>query len=422
MSRLFRFVMAVGCLATTSSALAQADDSEPLALPDGIFVGSKADFPDPKRLEPALRRGLESKNGFCKNEKHELTSSERRLCHLSSSAAERCPGFAKACEKERRGSGTSRSRGRLREGEEDEGFRFGSTGPLGELLGGIIQVVFWGVIVFGVAAMVWAIVSALVGRKRDAKTDRRPDPSVATVHVPLLAMTGTPEELLLRSRELAMAGDLKAAMSVLLRALLRRLEIDGRLELHPSRTNGDYVRSLRRHGHDARDLRRVVTEVEAVEFGGVRASPETFSAMFGHVSKLVQVAGTLVLCFFVGTLSGCQKRPPAEGTVNSCGVGASGYSALCETLAASGAKVRRRFTGIQAVAKEVDYVVVLDDELEFTERKILLDWVDRGGALVVFDRLALYDDRLSFSRPCGSELALDQHSWNVPAEPKRVFT
>jgi hypothetical protein len=416
-----RLLLAVGCLLTSTSLLAQADDPEPLALPEDVFVAPKTDFPDPKKLEPALRRGLESKNGFCKNEKHELTSSERRLCHLSSSAAERCPGFAKACAKARTGSGPSRSRGRLGEGEEDDGFRFGSMGPLGELLGGIIQVIFWAVIVFGVAAMVWAIVSALVGRRRDAKADRHPDPSAATVHVPLLVMTGTPEELLLRSRDLAMAGDLKAAMSVLLRAFLRHLEIGGRLELHPSRTNGDYLRSLGRHGHDARELRRVVAEVEAVEFGGVLASPETFSAMYGHVSRLVHVAGMLALLFFLGTLSGCQKRPPIEGTVNSCGVGASGYSALCETLAASGAKVRRRFTGIQGVAKEVSHVVVLDDELEFTERKILLDWVDRGGTLVVFDRLSLYDDSLSFSRPCGSELALDPLSWNVPAEPKAHF-
>jgi hypothetical protein len=158
-----------------------------------------------------------------------------------------------------------------------------------------------------------------------------------------------------------------------------------------------------------------------VEFGGVRASPETFSAVHGHVSKLVQVTGMLALCFCLGTLSGCQKWPPAEGTVNSCGVGASGYSALCETLAAGGAKVRRRFTTIQGVAKEVSHVVVLDDELEFTERAILLDWVDRGGTLVVFDRLALYDDRLSFSRPCGSDLALDPLSWNVPAGSRTRF-
>lgn len=432
--RVVRFVgIAVAC---SSTALAQDTAQEPFVEPsipelEMMLSPRPTELAEPKAVEPALRKALEVPDGFCTGRDYELTRDERRLCDLAPAAKERCPGFARACEQRvmdgssfgqgwgRDGSDGRRERARRRDrggnGEERRQTRVEvSTGPLGAMLGGVMKLIFWALLAVGIGAMLYAALTAIVGRRKDRK-DNPPDASdAATKEVTRTIPSGSPAELLARSREIALGGDLKTAMAVVLRALLRHLEIGGRLELHPSRTNGDYARSLRRKGYDSGDLRRVSAEVEAIEFGGARASPETFSALHARVSKLVEVAGVMVVCLSLGLVTGCTKPAPSESSVNSCGTEADGYSALCETLAARGVNVQRRFGALESVGEAVTRVVVLADDLEPSERKVLLDWVEAGGTLVVFERLSAYDERFVPALPCGNDLTLEPQRWKVP--------
>jgi hypothetical protein len=427
-----RFVGFAGiALAWSSAAFAQDAADEPVEarIPELEMVVSPrpTELAEQKAIEPALRKGLEVPDGFCTGRDYELLRDERRLCDLAQAAKERCPGFARACEEARTEEGFGRGFGsdgrreragrRDRRGSGDERRETRvevSPGPLGEVLGGVMKLVFWGLLAVGIGAMLHAAVTALVGRRKE-RNDDAPDASeTAPKEIARTLAIGSPAELLARSREIALGGDFETAMEVVLRALLRHLEIGGRLELHPSRTNGDYARSLRRKGYDAGDLRKVAAEVEAIEFGGARPSPETFSVLHARVSKLVEVAGVAVVCLSLGLVTGCSKPAPSESSVNSCGTEADGYSALCETLAARGVNVRRRFGALENIGEGVTRVVVLADDLEPQERKVLLDWVDMGGTLVVFERHSTYDERFVTALPCRNDLTLESGVWKLP--------
>ena len=319
-------------------------------------------------------------------------------------------------------SGTrGKDRGRPGEREQRDTSIELSTGPLGELLGGIMKLIFWALLALGIGAMLYAALSAFLGRRKRAEDAAPSVPEARVLEVLRTLPSGSPAELLARAREIAFSGDLKTAMALVLRALLRHLEIGGRLELHPARTNGDYVRSLRQKGHDPADLRRVAAEVEAIEFGGARPSPEAFSALHARVSRLCEVAGIVVVCLLVGLATGCQKRSPSESTLNSCGTDADGYSALCETLAARGVEVRRRFGSVAKIGTDVARVVVLADDLEASERKVLLAWVEAGGTLVVFEGASAYDERFGSALPCGNDLTLDPAAWRILSGAKFRF-
>jgi hypothetical protein len=439
----FRSVALVGLgLVLGGSASAQAldpdsSDEPDLVLPDVTYGPPKTELTDPKALEPALERGLDGRDGFCKSEDYRLGGDERRLCELAEGARERCPGFVRACEKPQSGdaaapgakSGASsdrrgpRARRSVRSSDEDR-FRW-DLSPAGSVLAGILQAVFWALLVVGIGAMLYAAVTAFLGRRREPKLDGDGALGGAVVApVPRVPATGSPDELLARSRELALAGELKAAMALVLFALLRHLEIGGLLELDPARTNGDYVRNLRRQGFDSRELRRVAAEVEAIEFGGRRPSPEAFSALHAHVSKLLHAGAALLALLSFGALTGCGEQPPAEDTVNSCGTSASGYSALCETLADRGVKVRRRFAKVEAIADEVGRVVVLDDDIEPEERRVLLDWVRmKGGTLVLLGGAGSFGRREAAKErvACGAGITLEPSAWALPAGAKPRF-
>jgi hypothetical protein len=400
-------------------------------------VPPAAGLSDPKDLELALIKALEIPGGFCKTPDYQLTSEERLLCSVADAASKRCPEFAISCAKELEMAGNSASgRGSSGRKERRLGDRRGrgggrgesrdsgraswevSSGPLGELLGGLMKVIFWALLVVGIGAMLFSAVKALIARRRVPAADDSA-PSATAPELPK-APTGSPEDLLDRARRLAAAGELKAAMALLLRALLRHLEIGGRIELHPSRTNGDYVRSLRQRGHDPRELKRVAQEVEAIEFGGGRASTEGFSALYERVSRLVQVTGVVLVCVSLA-VTGCRKRSAPEEAVSSCGFDAAGYAVLCDTLEARGLEIHRRFTAVEHVPDDVELVVVLSDDLDNDERKVLLQWVERGGKLVLFDGASRYDKQLVPKAECKNDITLEESALGIPADVKLRF-
>jgi len=104
-----------------------------------------------------------------------------------------------------------------------------------------------------------------------------------------------PEALLEQAHELAARGAFREAMSRALAALLRFLEVRGTLELHPSRTNGEYLRRLRSNRPLADDVRNVVVAVESVEFGGEKPSRQRSTELLERVSRIVGALFGLLL-------------------------------------------------------------------------------------------------------------------------------
>ena len=203
---------------------------------------STAELETPRALPPeqAVARTLASQRyRFCFDGKYPLWDEEVRWCALlprsPDARATRCAAFADAC----RAGATARLVPRRE--------------PLDVHLpdfGGIGRMVLWGLAVAAVAGLVFLLAREgmrLLG-PRDEERPREPPkgqgPEAATA-ANAVQIERDVERLLARARAAAARGDFVAALSDRRAALLRRLEGDGHVRIHPSATNGDYVRELR---------------------------------------------------------------------------------------------------------------------------------------------------------------------------------
>src|SRR5690606_19665749 len=75
------------------------------------------------------------------------------------------------------------------------------------------------------------------------------------------------DRLLARAHAAANSGNFEQAMADAYAALLRHLDGNGLIELHHSRTNGEYARHLRTHPELQSALKASAREVESVQFG-----------------------------------------------------------------------------------------------------------------------------------------------------------
>ena len=89
-------------------------------------------------------------------------------------------------------------------------------------------------------------------------------------------------------------GDFARAVDDTYAALLRRLDGDGLIEIHPSRTNGDYVRRLGDRPELRAAVREIVREVEGVQFGMMPCMSRFFALFMAAVME----AGVSVLSPF----------------------------------------------------------------------------------------------------------------------------
>jgi hypothetical protein len=333
------------------------------------------ELPRSAELDAALRRALDDPHGFCKNPDQDLGAQDEALCGLAEAAAPRCPGFAAAC--------SVRSR-TIRLPQPNR--------SAVSLLGSAITVTFWALLALGAFVLLRSLVSWFMRRVRDSDQPKKSEADLpARVSGPASPPSSqAPEALLSQARELAARGAFEQAMSRALAALLRALEVSGALELRASRTNGEYLRQLHSNRPLCEDFRRVTGAVEAVEFGGQKASQGSFTELMERVSRVVGSVATLVLIVGSGLCGGCGAvSPPRGGMASTCGTGAAGYSALCEILGTKGATVRKRFRRVATIGADVRQIVVVEDVLDVPEQRVLREWAAAGGTLVVmanFDR------------------------------------
>jgi hypothetical protein len=329
---------------------------------------------------------------FCHEPNYRLTQSEHRWCPVVAEQDEStdCPALPEACRAEpveeeelswlpRSGSGDGR-----REPEKPPPEPFKLEIPNLGVLGKIAFVVLLAIGAVLVGKALRDHLSRARERERD-DDEPAPEQPVAAAAPALGPVETDVARLLARARAAAARGDFEAALEDAYAALLRRLDGDGLIAIHPSSTNGDYLRTLRARP----DLRPAVAEifrdVERVQFGAAPATPGLFQAVFERVVPIAtRAAGVLALALALGAGLSCgggAAPPRTEATRDTSPSGTRAVIALLEQEGVDARARRKPLTSLEGEERTLVLLrgVTLDDD----EWKSVLEWVREGHTLIV---------------------------------------
>ena len=341
---------------------------------------------------------------FCHEDRYPLYPSERKWCaHVSKSNTD-CPSLSAACEAKvdpkprmrswgRSGGGTGKhgKTGAGKDHRKASGTRYRIVLP--EILSGIAQVVLVLVLLVAVGLIAVAVMkNSLDGKDTlDSIPPEDSDEVDAAALAEMKRIIETDVDRLLRlAREAAARGDYEAGVELAYAASLRRLEGNALIDMHESRTNGDYVRGLRRTNPDlARALREVTRDVERVQFGSRVADAELFQALLQRVLGIVgRTAAAVLFCLAMGSQLACVEEystpvsdePPTRG-----GYSPVGSRAVLEMLNDNYFVAKYREGKLDELDSGSDVLIILpgggpeDDE----GWDALFDWASEGGHLLV---------------------------------------
>ena len=247
---------------------------------------------------------------FCHDPQYPLTPQEAQWCPVLAQTQQeelkRCPAFVQACDARRavlKGAGRLSSRAVEDEGQAQE--RAGGGGPSRgaedradededefelPVLGGLAEVLFWLVIGLALVMLVVAIVRNLAQSRAVEPEPEEPgdsqsalDPDAAQAAAAARAMETDVERLLSMARDCAQRGAFADAVDFSHAALLRRLDHEGLIRLHASRTNGEYVRELRGNASLVDPVRDALRRVDRAQFGPQGATASVFDDI--HISR-----------------------------------------------------------------------------------------------------------------------------------------
>jgi hypothetical protein len=331
----------------------------------------------PRLIEKSqLERSLEkllTKHDFCRDGDYQIPLEERSLCQLSAEAKARCPALAKACDNPF---------------IDESAFELSLDWLNLPNLAFALELLMWALILVAFAALVVLVVRRIVVAREPP--DDAADPAQAPLEEVAPASTALSEtdvdRLLARARQAAERGDYAAGIRDAYAALLHKLDQEGLIEVHRSKTNGDYRRSLAGRTQLHSEFTGIVRTVEACQFGSRPASHESFQAVLQRVMPLLsRSAGVMLLVLMAcGTIACRELDQRPRATALGCGETPGGYSVFCELLAQQGSKVRRRIRKLDVIADDVGRMVILDDaELAEEEWGVIDDWVQKGNTLVL---------------------------------------
>jgi len=333
---------------------------------------------DQVALDQSLHEAFEpGRLPFCHDPNYRLKSSDRWLCSLSQGEAQRCPALKQECAlaakpdpKNERQSHTSKPSD--------------SSLSVPAWLGLVAELAFWAL----VAALVGAVVVSIVRmrRSRDEVDDEPAGPTSiapppADAPAPIASGDRDVARLLERARRAAEQGNLAAAIDAAHAAAVQGLSSTGNIEVDLDRTNGDYVRELRKAPPLQQEFRAIVNQVELAQFGGVAPTRGAFDRVLEQVLSLLRRLAVLsIVVLPLMGLFGCGgARAPGESEETS----PSGLYAFKRIMADQGAKVHTRVAPLTKLEPGVGVVLLLGADLDEQEQKQLLRWVQSGGALVV---------------------------------------
>lgn len=127
----------------------------------------------------------------------------------------------------------------------------------------------------------YAIVYAVKNYQRGPRTSKR-KPSVDISAEPEESADAEPDAWIAAARRHAAAGDYRKAYRAVFLAILIRLDRHGAIRFEPSKTNGDYVRSLRCAPDMLAFLRPLANDFDARWYGHVEATARDFNHMLAQ--------------------------------------------------------------------------------------------------------------------------------------------
>lgn len=345
---------------------------------------------------------------FCHEKDYPLTIDEHAWCEVIGDPDPRCPALPEACKKPpvdpadaaslRSGRGGPRSGGK----DGDAWGRGPDARPSGPDqrkrpepepltlpdLSGLAQIILIALIL---GFIVVVVRSLLKNFSEESAADKDPDapPPDAAAKAAEAAPRGPVEtdveRLLNRARAAAARGDHARAIDDAYAALLRRLDGDGLIDIHPSRTNGDYVRALSDRPDLKRAVRDVVRDVERVQFGSSPPSESIFRAVIDRVVPLVSRALALAILFIgLGSAASCADLGGEGGGDFHSDASPSGLAAIGDLLKKRGYSVRYRTEPLAAIEGKTTLVILPGARVDAEGWKRLMTWADaEDGRLVL---------------------------------------
>lgn len=383
MRRARRAVRVVAVCLSMGPAIASAEevceppDEEVVALADVDEPPAVAEAhgqADPRITTDVTDILAEQRFRFCHEDGYRLWPHEKAAyCDQVEALAARCPELRRACERPAWGTVE----------EESWDFDFGWMVDWIPAAGEILRILFWLVLAVGVGLLLRALVRNLTDEMRRRR--RRTELAFTLEEAPIEEAPSTAEtdvqRLLHRAREEAARGDLAAGVGSAYAAALRTLERRSLLELHRSRTNGDYLRQLGAHPEERDRLRRIVREVETVQFGRGVVDQSRFDRVLQQVLALVSQAACW--CLLVASpffLTACDSTTIPEAPFAA--TGPDGHALLESLLQRHTASAQRRYRRLTGSLAEVSTFVALSPNLRDEEWDHLMEWVANGGILL----------------------------------------
>ena len=307
---------------------------------------------------------------FCHDKTYKLKYSERWLCTLSKAEGQRCEAFKAQC-------------GVALKPEQEPDHKGSGSVHVAPWISLVATVLFWALI----ASLVVAFIVSLL-RMRGARqptpddTDERNslEPDDAASSAPVVSGDKDVQRLLEKARRAADRGELGLAIDAAHAAAIQGLSAAGQIEVDRDRTNGDYLRDLRKAPPLQQDFKAIVGQVEVAQFGGVVPSRGAFDRVLDQVLSMLRRLAVLTLFCVAGFgLWGCGPKSAAGGE----DVSPTGLYTLKRLLTEQGAKVHMRVKPLSKLDDDVGELVIFGRDLEEEEQEQVVKWVRLGGALVV---------------------------------------
>lgn len=337
---------------------------------------------------------------FCHEPSYPLTPEEASWCPmLQAEGSPMCPAFPDACKAPRaalrgvpgrlatREADKDRARGLRSAPDESDDFELPD-------LGGLAVVLFWVVILGGALALAVAIATNVIRRRAPSEPAPTPEPPRADTPEHVVAASALPTDidvLLAAAHQAELHGDFARAIDYGHAALLRRLEHEGVILLHRSRTTGDYLSDLRAHVQWRSRAAPVMRDIDRAQFGARRPDSTATRRLLERIVEIVKGAssavGLVLLVIVVVACDGLGKPTYRWDT------SPSGCEAAITLLRQHGHTVSWRaadlteLEGPTSVDEGPSAIVLLRGAAPTTaEWDALHEWVKyTGGTLVVAD-------------------------------------
>ncbi len=159
-----------------------------------------------------------------------------------------------------------------------------------------------------VGLVVWFVVSMLRSGWEEGFSPAENDVEEISLDVQRLPEARS-QVLLRRATEAFATGDPRQAAVLAHLAVLRHLDDSGLARYHPSKTNGDYARAIRRHKPLQQLFRRLGRQTERIRFGDGQVDPDEVQAVLAEAPAQLSATAT------TGHLSPTGTATPSGGAV-----------------------------------------------------------------------------------------------------------